>query len=334
MSIVEKDIDSLKNLVPINEGEKKMLVPVIRDLETLKKVILADIGFDPMQGDVMVYIDKTGNMKPYYTKQCNNKIANLQHISTKLQVLESSHVFPYYAMILCTATSPKGNTAEDIGTCDSNEAGRKFKPFAQIVAMAVTRARDRVINAVAHLSNCSWEEFAENDEIKKDAVDIKTLPKTTQSIEKKSIPRSDVVKTPEQKPPVQEIMSKTITDAKVASQSTVETLRQIATEDTEEQPPEDLETSEPPVEIPLRQKYFNWIQSLETSEDKQLGKVRGQLGAKTPSGKAINITLTDWNVTTSVPLSVTQAIPDDQDHFWIGLWFLAKEDCIKKIIGE
>lgn len=134
-------------------------------------------GFDIERGDVMIY-NQNGALKPYVTAQGCSKIQLSQAINTDIKLMESSRQRPFFAMVQCTATRVNENNSvvesKEIGYCDSEEPGKSSKPFSQILAMAITRARNRAIKSLSQLTT-TFEEFSETDEQTTDAKDLRAI---------------------------------------------------------------------------------------------------------------------------------------------------------------
>lgn len=128
-------------------------------------------------GDLMVYKTPDGSLKPYVTAQGCGKIAMAQKISTEPKIIEMKRNHPYFVTVQCTARRG-GVEAVEIATCDSTEPGKDNKPFNQILAMAITRARNRAVKFLSSGPGV-FEEFAESDPEHK-AIDITELTKGVQ----------------------------------------------------------------------------------------------------------------------------------------------------------
>lgn len=162
------------DLIVSENNQTKSLVAGYTDAKQLIEAVAEDMGLIPRRGDVMVYINR-GQMKPYITKSGYSRMAVQRNISTKVEIIQTKANPPYFAMVKVTAVLPNGQSHEEFGQCDSSEPGKQNKPFTQILAMAITRGRNRALNIATSSDACSYEEFAENDEIAQRSIDITAI---------------------------------------------------------------------------------------------------------------------------------------------------------------
>ena len=144
---------------------------MISEKDPIKYVLrLVDkYDIDPMNKEVLFYVDKKGNISHYWCKAGINKMRNRQYISTSVKIEKMKGAKPFLVMVKCTATKKdfktgnELNSAEAFGMCESSERGKEGKPLGQILAMAETRSENRAIIKLLDLSGCSVDEMSSQD---------------------------------------------------------------------------------------------------------------------------------------------------------------------------
>lgn len=149
--------------IELVKGNGTMVV-AISEKDPLKfiKTFIQKWELDIENNELMIYA-QGGTFKPYITKSGYTHLANIHGISTKIEVMKMKNIEPYMVMVKCTAIKKDGTSHEDFGICESTEPGRGNKPISAILGMAVTRARNRSLNAALNVRECAFEEMSQED---------------------------------------------------------------------------------------------------------------------------------------------------------------------------
>ncbi len=131
-----------------------------RDQMQFIKDIASTYNLDPRKGDLLVYLDREGNPKPYFTKSGLTKIAHMSGVKSIMQKLVEINNEQGYVIFECIVTNKDDQVHREMGYCGKDEPGRARKPITALVGMAQTRARNRAIAAACDIDTSSAEEMS------------------------------------------------------------------------------------------------------------------------------------------------------------------------------
>ena len=144
------------------------------DIPYLKDHLEEEYGviIEPGDVDFLIKDERTKEIEWYPCASFLNKVATVKHISTKIEMVKMTQNPHKMVMVKATAVMPNGEFHEEFGYCDSTEPGRGGQVFSNILGMAETRARNRVLRIAIKSPNCSAEEMPpESQKLMKDLTD-------------------------------------------------------------------------------------------------------------------------------------------------------------------